>query len=259
MKLALHRTTGLAAIGLALLWVGSADATPIQLTLTATDQTTSTIYTTTYSDVILGGDTVSPGSSPNSIVIPAGTQGAIAFSGEQALSFVGMASNTLITSALSVTNTSATDTYSLTAVLSGMNFTGPANAVSVTGSGTWSATAGSVMKLAFYNDPTDTLGGSTATDTPGNLVGSFTSSPAVGLTSSYAYSPGTALLADPDFGDYSMTEAWSYTLPPDGALISRGQNETGADVPEPGTLFLLLTGLGVLGAGGRRAKRKPAS
>lgn len=51
-----------------------------------------------------------------------------------------------------------------------MNFVGPDNQVSLTGSGTWLNTMGSVMNLAFYDDQTDT-----GLATAAQLVGSFTS------------------------------------------------------------------------------------
>jgi hypothetical protein len=255
-------TTGLrtslyaAAAGILLASTGSANATPMQLDLTATDITTNTVYTNIFSDVALGGDTVAPGSGPNLISIAAGTQGAINFSGELSTSTIGSVLNSLITSALNVQNVSLTDTYHLTAALSGMNFVGPDNSVSLTGSGSWQTSPGSIMNLRFYDDPANILGASTPTDAPGDLVGSFTSAPAPGTTSSYAYSPGTTLLAIPDTGPFSMTETWDYTLAPGGSLVSRGQTESKSfDAPEPASLLMLGIGLTGLGLTGRRKRR----
>jgi hypothetical protein len=227
----------------------------MQLTLTALDVTTNTTFSTTFSDVPFGTDTVAPGSSPNSIVIAAGIQGALTFEGELSTSTIGIGANTLITSALDVNDTSTTDTFHLTAALSGMNFAGPDNHVSLTGSGTWFHTGGSVMTLSFYDDPLNRLGASTGTDAPGNLVGFFTSVAADPITSSYSYSPGTTTLAIPDLTDFSMTETWTYTLLPGGSLVSRGQTETKTfDASEPASLLLL--GSGMFGVGMLSRKRR---
>jgi len=251
-------TAAAAAIGL--LSAGAANASPMQLILTATDITNPAVYSTTFSDVIFGADTVTAESFANTIIIPAGIQGDIHFSGELATSTIGPPLNSLLTGALSVANLSTTDTYRLTAALSGMNFAGPVNFVALTGSGTWQSTAGSVMSLSFYDDPTNVLGASTPTDAPGNLVGSFTSAPADTVTSSYSYSPGSSLLGVTDTGPFSMTETWNYTLAPGGALVSRGQTESKAlQAPEPASMLVFGVGLTALGLVNRRKNSRKAS
>jgi len=248
--------SGVAAIALALASAGSANATPMRLTLTATNLTTSAVFASTFTDVSLG--------TPNVIAIGAGNTGPIFFTGEFASSTVGPPLNILNTSATSISNTSTTDTFLLVAALSGMNFVGPDNQISLTASGTWEGTAGSTFTSQWYNDPTNTLGADCVNPlpnclpltTPGNLVGSFTSDPAIGLTSSYAYSPPTGPLAIPDTGLFSMTEFWTYTLAPGGSLVSRGQTElkSFASIPEPSTL--LVFGTGLVGFGLMRRRRR---
>jgi hypothetical protein len=233
-----------AVAGFVLVSAEGAGAAPLQLTLTAEDLNTLQVFTNTFSD------------AGNAISVGAGSQGAINFTGEVASATIGPPFNTLITDALSVSNTSTTDTYRLSATLSGQNFAGPDNAVSLTGSGTWSGTPGSTMNLTFFDDPTNRLGASTATDTPGNLVGSFASSAALDPTSSFSFSPGTVMLDVADSGLFSMTEAWTYTLVPGGKLVSRGQTETKSEIlPEPASAFLLGAGLTAIGLIRRRTNR----
>jgi hypothetical protein len=254
-KLLLSSTYAAAMLGLALAASGSAKATPMQLTLTAYDKTTNTYYTNVFTD----------SSTPNQITVTSGTQGAINFSGEFSQSIMSGSANDLTTSATTISNVSSTDTYILTAAVSGQNFNGPGNMVAATASGTWLGNDGSTISLNWYNDPTNTLGAQCTTATPacaplthpGNLVDSFTSAAASGSTSSYDFNPAIAPLATPDTGLYSMTETWTYTLLPNSELTSRGQTETETfATPEPAPL--LVIGIGMVGLGLVRRQRNLA-
>jgi hypothetical protein len=224
-----------------------AQATPMVLTLTALDLTTSVSNTAVFTDA----------GTPNSIVVPGGVQGDIVFSGENSFSIVLANSGQLTTGAQSVTNTSLTDTYRLSATLTGMNFNPPANQVFLSGSGTFANLSNTSSTYAgatynWYDDPTNSgVAGA------GQLVGTYTSGSFTGVTTSFAYQlnggAGAALLV-PDNTTYGMSEVWTFDLGPQQQLTSRGLTETKVYTPEPASLFLL--GAGMFGLGIIRNHRR---
>ncbi|HXJ01109.1 MAG TPA: PEP-CTERM sorting domain-containing protein [Micropepsaceae bacterium] len=211
------------------------------LSVNVQDLVTSALFNATFTDA----------GTPNTIALAPGSVGPMAFTGEFSQSIIGPPNNILISSATTISNTGP-DAIRITAALSGQNFVGPDNQVALTASGTWLNTVGSVMNMEWFNDPNNGLGAACLNalpaclpfSAPGNLVGSFTSPAAIDPTSSYAFNPGTGLLPIPDTGLFSMTELWTYTLLPGGSLVSRGQTELKSlNISEPGTLFMLGTGL----------------
>jgi hypothetical protein len=163
----------------------------------------------------------------------------------------------LISTATKILNTNGA-TAVIQAVLSGMNFPGPANASQLSASGQWSATPGSSVTAKWFNDPANGLGATSFNDTPGNQIGGTYVSPAAtpDPLSSYSFTSPIFPLGAPDLGLFSMTEQWTYVLAASGSLDSRGQTEIAFDViPEPASMMLLGTAMAGLGIVARRKNK----
>jgi PEP-CTERM motif len=258
MKTSFRTALYAATAGFALLGATQAYATPMKLILTSFDVNTSTTVTDVFGDSvspICDGITcvVTAQSSANTISVAAGTLGAVQFSGELSTSTIGSFINLLQTSALTVLNPSTTDTYRITASLVGMNFIGPANRVSLAGSGTWQQTgANNVFDPINYQWFDDTTNSGIAG--VGDMTGNYTNPTFSGVTQGFSFTVNNAPLANPDTGLYSMSEVWSYTLKPGQELENRGLTESKTfDAPEPASLLLL--GAGTLGIGMIRRRR----
>jgi hypothetical protein len=91
-----------------------------------------------------------------------------------------------------------------------------------------------------------TQGANTATDTPGTLIDTFTST-AVGAADSFSHN-GSGAASDP--GLFSMTEQITGTLVAGAQLLNRGQTEvkTPVGAPEPASLAVL--GVALVGLAG---------
>lgn len=163
--------------------------------------------------------------------------------------------NILDSSSLEVRNVSDSP-LTVRLVVSDTDFPGQSTTAFTSASGTFENATGSEITLSWYADAQNRQGGESISDTPGDLVDSF-SFTAASLASSFAHDGGpfAADLANP----YSLTLAFDYVLPAGGSLISRGatmildvQGGGGEPVPEPAAVGLF--GLGLLGLGLRRRK-----
>jgi hypothetical protein len=156
----------------------------------------------------------------------------------------------LNTSSLSIINTTALE-KDITVAVGDTNFLGPVRSFEGAGSGTWQNAIGSTITLNWFDDPANVQGASTATDTPGNLIGTF-SNTATSLVDSFSHNGLGPVF---DSGPFSMTEQAIFDLNPFGQLINRGQAEIKLAIPETSTWAMMLLGLCGLGYAGFRRTR----
>ena len=162
--------------------------------------------------------------------------------------------DTLNTSSLSIINLTATN-KTVTVAVSDTDFAGPVVAFQTAGSGVWQNAIGSSITLNWYDDPLNGQGASDPTDTPGNLIDTFTHSATL-FVDSFSHN-GFGAVSDP--GLFSMTEQAIFTLTPFAQLINRGQSEVKLAVPEPSTWAMMLLGFAGLGYAGFRKARSARS
>jgi hypothetical protein len=160
----------------------------------------------------------------------------------------------LNTSSLSIINTTNT-TKTITVVVSDTDFTGPVISFQSAGSGVWQNAIGSTITLNWFDDPNNGQGADNPTDTPGNLIDSFTNAATL-VVDSFSHNGSGAIS---DSGPFSMTEEAVFTLTPFGQLVNRGQTEIKNAVPEPSTWAMMLLGFAGLGFAGYRRGREPRS
>jgi hypothetical protein len=108
------------------------------------------------------------------------------------------------------------------------------------------------MTINWFDDPTNTQGAGTPTDTPGTLIDTFVTT-AAGDADAIAHN-GLGPVADP--GAFSMTQEVIITLKAHGELINRGTTEIKTPVPAPEPATLSVLGLGLIGLGALARRRR---
>jgi len=168
----------------------------------------------------------------------------VAVNGSIQTSTKSATSNILNTSSLSVINSTGAS-IPVTVTVGDNNFIGPVTQFSTAGSGVWQNAIGSDITLNWYNDPANAQGADFATDTPGALIDTFTSTALV-AADSFSHNGAGAVS---DGALFSMTEQAIGTLTAGATLLNRGQTEiksAATVIPEPSSLALL--GASLLGA-----------
>jgi hypothetical protein len=150
--------------------------------------------------------------------------------------------DTLNTSSLSLINLTAVS-KTVTVVVSDTDFTGPVASFQTAASGVWQNAIGSTITMKWFDDPANGQGADSPTDTPGNLIDSFTNTATL-FVDSFSHN-GIGAVADA--GPFSMTEEAVFTLSPHAQLVNRGQSEVKLAAPEPSTWAMMLIGFAGLG------------
>ncbi len=113
-----------------------------------------------------------------------------------------------------------------------------------TGSGTFISAPGAVITLKWWQDPNNVQGARASTDTPGQLIDTYSFTTASG-DESFSYNSRPLPITDID--PFSMTLQFSYVIPSGGSLVSRGQAELAPPVNASEPASFLILGAGALG------------
>ena len=197
--------------------------------------------------VDVNGFTESDSSPTGTLVVPAFTLDGVTVSGSLSQSFgtprTPNGTNFLNTSSLQVTNNSG-GLRTIEVTVGDTDFHPNVWYASTAGSGVW-AEAGllSHITLDWFGDALNRQGASTASDTPGALLDSFSDTSNGGLNDSFSHN-GVGEFPFQLTSPFSFTEQATFTLVNGGMLINRGQSV--AAVPEPKTWAMLGIGFGLM-------------
>ncbi len=114
--------------------------------------------------------------------------------------------------------------------VNGINFLGPVNAYSASGSGTWQNAIGSTIGLSYFGDASNTQGANTPTNLPGVLLASFadTAASAADAFSFNAHGPFNAgALFGMSLGTSGTLAAWDGRVGDEPTLVGRKSDHIG--------------------------------
>jgi hypothetical protein len=158
--------------------------------------------------------------------------------------------NFFISSSVTTVHNTNSHAISIDVVVSDTDFTGPQTGFVLSGSGTWLRTPSSTLTENFFYDTSNTQGANSSGNTPGALIGAYTSPPA-SASPSFSFNQTPSVTGSPVF---SFTEQSEYTLAAGGRLI--GRQQVASAVPEISTWAMMALGFCGLGLAGSRRARK---
>ena len=154
--------------------------------------------------------------------------------------------NDINTTSFQITNTNGTSVNYQLAV-GDTDYQGPITSLSQSGSGTFNQGIGSTIDMTFYADTANTQGADTPTDFPGVKQADSGVITATLISDSFNFN-STSSFSDANL--YSMTLGTSGVLTAGASLVGRSQDQIGFQtVSEPGSLAMLISGIGLFGAG----------